>query len=213
MNAEPERVELDIPQPAAAEVYYTTCSQIDQHNRCRQDDLNIEKKLGTHDWAKRVNMSLFSMCVVDAWKVYEGCATSMNLNQAQFYELLAEELIDNNEDGVRVQTRTRQVPTGRSPTGDVGPARAGVGVHLTPTKRKRKKKDGGVTSYNLQGSCRICRHKTTHECSRCRDLDPNETGEWYCHSATSRDCFDIHLSTLNVHETALYLTIKTRISQ
>jgi hypothetical protein len=29
----PERVELVVPQPQAAEVYYTACAQIDRHNR------------------------------------------------------------------------------------------------------------------------------------------------------------------------------------
>jgi hypothetical protein len=40
-NADPERVELEIPQPKAAEAYYRTCSSIDRHNRSRQDDLML----------------------------------------------------------------------------------------------------------------------------------------------------------------------------
>jgi Transposase IS4 len=42
-NAEPTRVELTIPQPRAAEIYYKVCSKVDQHNRSRQAFLNIEK--------------------------------------------------------------------------------------------------------------------------------------------------------------------------
>ena len=30
--------------PRIAEIYYDAASQIDRHNRCRQDDLRLEKK-------------------------------------------------------------------------------------------------------------------------------------------------------------------------
>jgi hypothetical protein len=39
-----ERVKIKVPQPEAAEVYYSCCASIDRHNRCRQADLGIEKK-------------------------------------------------------------------------------------------------------------------------------------------------------------------------
>jgi Transposase IS4 len=44
-NNDPERMEMTIHQPKAAALYYTTCGKNDQHNRCRQDTLNLEKKL------------------------------------------------------------------------------------------------------------------------------------------------------------------------
>ena len=47
-NANAERVNLVIPKPKAAQVYYNSCAAIDQHNRCRQDDLMLEK-IVTHD--------------------------------------------------------------------------------------------------------------------------------------------------------------------
>ena len=49
---------------------------IDKHNRCRQDDLNLEKKVATHSWDKRVGISIFGMYVVDAWHMYHGCRSS-----------------------------------------------------------------------------------------------------------------------------------------
>ena len=60
-NAETNMVELTIPQPITAELYYIACSQIDRHNRCRQESLDIEKKLGTKDWSKRFNLSILAM--------------------------------------------------------------------------------------------------------------------------------------------------------
>jgi Transposase IS4 len=65
-NADPERVEHIIPQPEAAEIYYDTCGLIDRHNRCRQNDLSLEKKFGTMDWSMRVNMTVLGMIVVDS---------------------------------------------------------------------------------------------------------------------------------------------------
>jgi hypothetical protein len=35
--------EITIPQPKAAEIYYTCCSKVEMHNRDRQDTLGIEK--------------------------------------------------------------------------------------------------------------------------------------------------------------------------
>jgi hypothetical protein len=89
-DAPPNRVELFVPQPQAAEVYYLTCGLIDQHNRSRQDTLMLERKFKTHDWAKRVNMSLFAMIVVDTYLVYSQFTESKD-TQKEFYCDLAEE--------------------------------------------------------------------------------------------------------------------------
>ena len=72
-NAAPERVELTVPQPEAAEICYSACAKIDRHNRCRQADLCLEKKIGTLDWSMRVNMSILGMCIVDSWLAYKTC--------------------------------------------------------------------------------------------------------------------------------------------
>ena len=91
---------IDVPftQPKAVELYYSVCSKIDEHNRRRQDDLNIEKKLQTKSWAFRVNSTLLSMIVVDSWLVYDGClGTVTHLAQKEFYEALATELINMNQ--------------------------------------------------------------------------------------------------------------------
>jgi hypothetical protein len=73
LNAEPERVTLKIPQPEAAKIYYAACGMIDWHNHCQQDDLQLERKLGTQDWSRRVNTTLFGMCVVDTFYAYSQC--------------------------------------------------------------------------------------------------------------------------------------------
>ena len=65
LDALPENVVLTIPQPKATEVYYRTCSVIDQHNRHCQDNLKTKKKLEMKKWDMRVNLTIFSMIVVD----------------------------------------------------------------------------------------------------------------------------------------------------
>lgn len=80
-----QRVALTVRQPEVAELYYGCCSQIDRHNRCRQDDLRLERKLGTHDWSMRVNISLLGICIVDAWLLHHGAkGPAASLLQSNF---------------------------------------------------------------------------------------------------------------------------------
>jgi len=192
-NSAPERVELVIPQPKACELYYSACGQIDRHNRCRQDDLNVEKKIGTLRWDMRLNLSLLSMCIVDTWLLYKG-ATTTTENQKLFYERLAEELIDNRYDTIgnapRQRAREEDVPLQN--TAFVSP-RSGLHAHLTPTKKKRKTNNGGQTNYRFQAWCRECSNrKTTHLCSLCEDSDASNL-VYICHTKGGRTCFQIHM--------------------
>ena len=113
----------------------------------RQDDLMLERKLGTMDWSLRVNLSLFGMCVVDAWLVYSKCKETEE-KEREFYELLAEEMIDNSHDQVRGRgRRPMDIDLIGNPdliTAD-GRMRSGISAHLTPTKKKKKSKDGSNT--------------------------------------------------------------------
>ena len=70
---------------------------MDNHNRYRQSSLMIERKLGTKDWAMRINMPLVAIYIVDSWLAYK-LATGTEETQADFYLALAEEMIDNTYD-------------------------------------------------------------------------------------------------------------------
>jgi len=94
MGEDAERVALKFKLPQVAQAYYECCAQIDRHNRCRQNDLQLEHKLPTHDWSMRVSVSLLGMCVVDSWLLYSGArGETAALTQRQFYEDLAAHLI------------------------------------------------------------------------------------------------------------------------
>jgi hypothetical protein len=202
-NAAPEKVDIEVPIPKAAELYYKVCGKVDQHNRDRQHTLGIETKLRTNDWSMQVNMSILSMIIVDSWKAYSQLTFGLDSdapdeNQKEFYGHLAAELIDNTYDNVG-GTGARQSPgTEReAPNSAICPCtggpRAREGAHLTPTRRKRKDQHGNITNQSFQGHCRVCKAKTTFQCSVCKD-DPDIIDEgWICHTKTDRMCFPIHL--------------------
>lgn len=63
---------VTIPMPLAAEIFYSTCGCFDNHNRNRQDTLNLEKKVQVRYWDKRVGLSLLGTIIVDTWLVYQA---------------------------------------------------------------------------------------------------------------------------------------------
>ena len=197
-NADPERVSLEVPQPKACEVYYNTCAAIDNHNRYRQSSLMMERKLGTKDWAMRINMSLVAICIVDAWLAYKQC-TGTHETQANFYLALAEELIDNTYDepnSTRARNNVNRSPSDPMFNHATGTARSGVSTHLTPTKKKRKTKDGCITNHAKQGYCDECGRKTKWNCSKCMDEKDSyvEKDIWLCHTEIGRTCFADHIA-------------------
>jgi hypothetical protein len=212
-DEDPEYVELVVPQPRAAELYYNTCPKIDQHNRDRQSSLSVERKLVTNDWSQRVNLSIFAMIVVDTWRVYsqftfptpnrDGGDDEENDNwiesQKCFYGRLAAELIDNRIGQVGGRPRCQQGEAEEdddyNPAIDyeTGEARSGVDAHITPTKRRQKDKRGREkVTHSLQGRCQVCGEKTTYECSVCRD--GNERKSWICHTKRGKICFPNHIT-------------------
>ena len=164
LDALPKNVELTIPQPKVMEVYYRTCGVIDQHNRHRQDNLKTEKKLETKKWDMRVNLTIFSMIVVDTWLVYSQVMGSTEL-QSEFFVHLAEELIDNNIDS-RPQHQRNSGEDGSDSNDEypvmthTGRVCAGISCHLTPTKCRCRTADGELTAQRLQGHCIECGKKT-----------------------------------------------------
>jgi hypothetical protein len=89
----PERVEI-MNCPQSALLYYTACGKIDQHNRCRQSGLDLEKKIQTKSWHKRVNLSIFGMIVVDSYLLHQEC-TGGRYSQHWHYQLLIKDLLEN----------------------------------------------------------------------------------------------------------------------
>ncbi len=210
-DADPERVQLVVPQPVACEMYYEACGKIDQHNQMRQDDLQLEKKLVTHDWSMRVGLSLIGICIVDTWLAYKEC-TGTEERQKEFYSKLAEELIDNNYDGVggsgsgrSSAFSTETAETGLGAIASLGVPRrrlyseikstdtsitlqSGYYTRLTPTKKRQKKN----STFRCQGRCGECGLKTIHVCSECLEFCQTSKERFLCHTRSGRRCFNDH---------------------
>ena len=70
--------------------------------------------------------------------------------------------------------------------GHDGLPKSGVGVYLSPTKKKRKK-NGDLTNQLAQNNCKICKAKTSYVCNGCLELDPDARNAklvYICHSKT-----------------------------
>jgi len=128
---------------------------IDRHNRHRQDTLGVETKLVTQNWATRVNLTIFSMIVVDTWLAYSQCRCDEIERQKAFYTFLAEELIDNKFDtSIHIwlwQQQQNRAQLAAQLFDPVGDPRAGISAHLTPTKKRKRSIHGEILPYCLQG--------------------------------------------------------------
>lgn len=192
-------MQLTVPQPKVCETYYSACSQIDRHNRCRQDDLKLERKLETKDWTFRVNTSLLAITIVYSWFLYSGAEGSRgHMSTGKFYERLATELIDNAFDRPFLRDTTRNVAAAANIDALSSSTRRsnGVGIHLMPTREKRRTTEGKLTGYAMQRKCRVCKSmKTTHICSAC--FASNKSAVWLCRGLKGRTCFAEHVKAVH----------------
>lgn len=179
-------------QPKCVELYYSSCAMIDRHNRCRQDSLGIEKKLGTLDWDRRVNLSILSMYIVDSWLTWrhlqDACREDMERDdQGAFYSRLAEEMIDNNIDSRARRNRSSPASGDRQQQQIISPT-------LVKTNRVKKRTVEGekvTTSHTQQGYCKVCNKKVTTICSGCLESSGKEY--FFCNPVnTNRNCFAQH---------------------
>lgn len=190
----PERVRLSIPQVNATKIYYDNCGRVDQHNRYRQETLNLEKKLQTNDWAKRVCMSVFGMIVVDSYLARKEC-TGDEESFNDFIHKVADEMIDYDLT-TRHQRETAGFQGYDTPMKRCASESSAV-IHLTPNKKMRPNPTTPTGRFNKgearqQRWCEECRkYKTTWVCSHCSGMRP------FCHTRTGRTCFEDHCGDIH----------------
>ena len=120
---------------------------------CRQEILDIEKNLGTKDWLKRFNLSFFAINLVNVWLEYQRITRTAETH-VHLYNYIAEEIIDNTYDRFMIcsaEGRRRTILESDDETFDDdnplfgrinGAPRCGISPHVTPTKKRRKNRDG-----------------------------------------------------------------------
>ena len=123
---------------------------------------------------------------VGAWLAFKPITKAAE-KQQDICMLLSEELIDNNYDnGGRGARLARRNITSEDIglTGTDRSARCGDGVHLVPMKQRWMNMKGERSKYSAQGTCRVCRKKSTHVCSACADDGTICRNTWICHPKT-----------------------------
>ena len=193
-NAEPEKETIQISQPEAGELYYGACGKIDEHNRIRQEYLDIEKKLKTMKWNVRANQTIFAMCVVDSYKMMQGCQGVSPGGARGFVEALATDLIDNDLDRRTLRRRREEaMATEAAITGEAVPE-LDTSRHLTaptPTKKRKTKNP----NHRAQGRCMVCKNSLSiHVCRACQcyKTGRNDKQYWICNKP-GKVCMSKHL--------------------
>ena len=192
-GASPESVAIALNVPRAAQLYYSANGAIDQHNRTRQDTLQLERKIQTKVWHKRVNTTILGIILVDSFLLHEKC-TRRSMTAVEYYRRLIQELIENK---FTSSVRMRRSMGGDTSVSAVSLASttgtAGRGLHITPTKRLLEDGDSDKKRYK-QSRCRMCGTKTVMVCSECR-LNPEfgEVGASYCGPLSGRTCYKTHM--------------------
>ncbi len=193
-NNPPVLQDITIKQTEAGELYYSGCGAIDEHNRHRQEHLNLEKKLAVMQWDKRANLSLFGMVCVDAFKLYNGCRGSTGGARA-FFEELATGLIENEFDQrVLRKRRTEAAQQEANLVGEDMPELDTI-RHLTaPTPTKKRKPNH--PQHRQQGRCMVCKKLSSHVCRACQANKPGADDKqfWIC-NRPGKICMSTHLCT------------------
>ena len=194
-NADPVNEHICIPQTEAGEIFYHGCQAIDKHNRVRQEQFNLEKKVQTMSWSNRANHSILAMCFVDAFQLAKGAQGPLNHvgGARAFIESLLEQLIDNDYDRRTLRRRREEVVAREAAlAGELMPE-LDTSRHLScPTPTKKRK--GNNPNHRMQGRCMICKKPTVHVCRTCQCFKngSNDKQYWICNKE-GKVCMGKHL--------------------
>jgi Transposase IS4 len=197
-NAKPELVDIHIEQPEACHIYYSGCGRIDQHNRHRQANLQLEKKIKTMFWHRRVNLSLFSMCVVDSFLLMQSCrgvsCSSEFATAKDYFMKLAEMLIDNAFEERNLRRRRERVDVAashrlRDSTNTFLESHLQL-YGIEPTKRMKV----SDPTHCFRGRCMICKQPTCYVCRECQRFQTNPKGhQFFCCDRDDLACMGAHI--------------------
>ena len=179
---------IKIPQVRVTKKYYEFSGAIDNHNRQRQEDLEIERYVKVMTWDTRFNHSILGIIVLDSYNFYQRVVhpSRKDRDPHEFISALADEMIDNTIDFAPSScTRNSNRQTAE-------PVWAEDVPHQTPTKLMRKLEP----TKCCQGRCREkgCNNMCSQVCSACTTMF---TQYWICAQRTNRSCWSRHYN--NVH--------------
>ena len=122
------------------------------------------------------------------WFFGKECWFWEDSSPKEFHYQLAQEMIDNTWGNDTTPQKCPR-PSGTDSAG------CNTYPHCTPTRLKKKRKDGACTNHSRQGKCKICGQNTMYTCSKCSNLDEDNPKKqlWLCRPATGRTCLSEHI--------------------
>lgn len=194
-NAEPVLEMVHIAQTEAGQIYYEGCGAIDEHNRHRQEHLNLEKKVKTMTWSNRANHTILGMIIVDAFDLAKGCQGITNHlgGSRMFFEDLLTALIDNDMDRRTLRRRREEAVRQEASLCREDMPELDTSRHLTaPTPTKKRKANN--PNHRQQGRCMVCGKPTSHVCRTCQCFKNSSKDKqyWICNKA-GKVCMGKHL--------------------
>jgi hypothetical protein len=183
-------------------MYYNSCAKIDQHNKYRQAELMLERKIKTREWWRRVSHSLFAMCVVDSYLLMVGCRGTKNTGfktARHYFDKLAEELIDNTFETRNLRRREARARAAENPLGiDRDEVLETHLQTIAPTPTKKRKKNH--CNRMAQGLCMVCRMSATHVCRECQRYQPDTRArQYFICNKPGKVCMGIHILRCHPH--------------
>ena len=128
---------------------------------CRQESIYFFLKLGTKDWSKRFDISVFAINVANVWLEYQVITRTAE-TQDYFYNYLSENMINNTYDKFMIRSaegrRRKMFDSDDETINDDNPLfgringspRFGIAIHATPNNKNSNKSDGIEIQYLLQ---------------------------------------------------------------
>ena len=194
-EADPEKIAIQVRQPLAIETYYDGAGGIDQHNKLRAAELRVDRTLATKNWARRINLGLWGICVCDTFYFWMQVVHVELRDDTpdEFFSKLADEMIENTI-GLRSSRRSHggseaeectQLPRLR---------------HTLAKKTKAVGRDGAPKS--AQGRCRepSCSKQSTMVCSACtHPTDASQKQLYFCDPLKKgiSCCFGNHVKAMH----------------
>lgn len=177
--------------PEVASTYYSADEKMDNHNRYRQDDLNIEGSFEVKECLFRLNYTIFWMNVVDYYFFYKlGRGSRFTMNPSMFFTELANQLCYNkfDEEGLLHDSQSfhTRITITHNETDSYDRTLETIPV-LVEAAESRRSRLGVANRAKKQKRCRICKKKTKWVCSVCKSKIQEQP--FFCQTIGQVHCF------------------------
>lgn len=189
-------VDTGVRMPLAIARYHEVAGIIDRHNRVRQDVLDLEKIIGTHNWVFRLATTILGIAITDTRHLYNfGRSGRQRISQHVFFCRLGTELVDNDFDNAGIHPHIEDYSSLDTEDDENDVPEIGEAIQLVPSPPRAAglstDGDDRASTRRKQMRCASgCGMKTTWECDKCMTYGCRS---YFCSPSTGRTCFGDHL--------------------